>query len=178
MKSIAIFLFACFIVGAANATIITVDHNVTTLPPGGYLETDLDADGIVDINLASNFYVSVWGGNTQFTTPYSLIGEVIGDSNSWMQGNTWLDLSGPVQNYVQDGLLYLGVRNTSLGSYYGYITYNYDSYSNSISLNSYTYDKSGQPLVVSTTTVPEPSSVWLLGAGLAGLIGIARRKVA
>jgi hypothetical protein len=58
---------------------------------------------------------------------------VIDANNTWTQGNTWLDLYGNVQGYVQDDLLYLGVRNTTIGDYYGYVTFNYAS--NSVSLN-------------------------------------------
>ncbi len=159
---------------SANAALITIDHNITNLPSSGYLQTDLDGDGLVDINLASNFYVSVWSWDTRFTTPYSLIGDVIDANNTWRRGNTWLDLYGNVQNYVQDDLLYLGVRNTTIGDYYGYITFNYDS--NSVSLNSYTYDNSGLPITVGATEVPTPAAFWVFGSAVIGLAGIKRKK--
>jgi len=166
---LALLIFVVF--GTANATIITVDHDTTYLPPSGYYVIDLDDDGFGDINLASNFYVSIWGGDTQFTTPYFLTGEVIDASSTWRQGNTWLDLYGNIQDYVQDDLLYLGVRNTSIGDYYGYITFNYYSDTNSVSLNSFTYEDSGSAITVasSTTTVPAPTSLLLLSLGLVGL---------
>lgn len=177
MKKIIIFASTYLLVGAANATIVTVNHNVTYLPPSGYLEIDLDGDGIADINLASNFYVSVWSQNTQFTTPYTLIGDEIGPNNVWENGYAWLDLYGSIQNYVQEGYLYLGVRNTSIGNNYGYIKYNYDSNSNSISLNSFIYENAGTPITV-TSAVPEPITTLLLGLGLIGLIGVLGRKTA
>ena len=178
MKNIIIFTSTCLLIGATNAATITVDHNVTNLPPSGYLQADLDGDGIADINLASNFYVSVWDQDTQFSTPYALIGDAIGPDRAWQRGNTWLDLYGSIQNYVQDGYLYLGVRNTSVGNYYGYIKYNYDSKSNSISLNSFTYEDTGIPITVSASSVPEPATSWLFGLGLIGLIGMGSRKAA
>lgn len=178
MKSTVIFAGACLLIGTTNAAIVTVNHNVTLLPPTGYLEADLDGDGVADINLASNFYVSVWTQNTQFTTPYSLIGDVVGPQNAWRQGNTWLDLYGSIQNYTQDGYLYLGVRNTSLGNYYGYIKFNYYQESNSISLNSYTYENTGLPITVTASAVPEVATAWLFASGLIGLVGVARRRTA
>lgn len=178
MKNIILCASTFLLIATANASIVTVDHNVTNLPSGGYLETDLDKDGLLDINLASNFYVSVWGQSTEFTTPYSLIGEEIGPNNSWRQGNTWLDLYGSIQSYTQNGFLYLGIRNTSVGNYYGYIKYNYDPNSNSISLNSYVYENSGASIKVGASAVPEPTTLLLFGSGLIGLIGMARRKTA
>lgn len=179
MKKITFGLLVYFFIGTANASLITIDHNITYLPSSGYFEIDLDDDGLVDINLASNFYVSVWSQNTEFTTPYSLIGDVIDANNTWRQGNTWLDLYGSIQDYVQDDLLYLSVRNTTVGDYYGYITFNYNSNSNSnsVSLNSYTYENSGAAITVGSTEVPEPTSLALLGLGLAGF-GFMRKKKA
>lgn len=179
MKKIRIFASACLLFGAAaHAAIVTIDHNVTDLPASGYLEADLDGDGIADFNLASNFYVSVWSQNTQFTTPYALIGDVIGPDKPWQKGNTWLDLYGNIQNFVQDGYLYLGIRNTSVGNNYGYIKYNYDPKSNSISLNSFTYENTGLPITVGASAVPEPNTTWLLGLGFIGLMAARRRKTA
>ena len=159
--------------GTANASLITVEHNITNLPSSGYFSIDLDDDGINDINLASNFYVSVFNYSTNFVRSYSLIGDVI-DANTtiWWSGNWWPSSSG----YVQDGLLYLGVRDTSIGDYYGYMTFNYDSDSNSVSLNSYTYENSGSAITVGASVVPVPAAVWLFGSGLLGLMGFAKRK--
>ena len=161
---------------SANAALVTVDHNVTSLPPSYYLPTDLDNDGIVDINLASNFYVSIWGGDTRFSSRYSLVGEVIDADETWQQGNTWLDFLVDVKYYANDGYLYLGVRHASLGDYYGYITFNYDAVSNSVSLNSFTYDNSGAAITVRPSEVPLPAASWLFGSAVLGLAGFKRRK--
>lgn len=158
--------------GAANASLITIEHNITNLPSSGYFSIDLDGDGLNDINLASNFYVSVFNYNTNFTSSYSLIGDVIDANTTWRGGNDWPSSFG----YVQDDLLYLGVRNTTIGDYYGYITFNFEN--NSVSLNSYTYENSGSAITVGATVVPVPTAVWLFGSGLLGLIGFAKRKPA
>ncbi len=172
MIKTTIVLSACLFVSTANAAIVTIEHNITNLPSSGYVPIDLDNDGLADVNLASNFYISTWDtwGATQFTWSYSLIGDVIDANLPWTRGNFWPDPSG----HVQDNHLYLPIRNTSIGNYYGYITYDFHPDSNSVSLNSYTYENSGSAI----TVVPEPASVWLLGSGLVAIIGVGRRRAA
>lgn len=177
MKTTTIVLSAYLFVSTANAAILTIEHNITDLPSSGYVSIDLDDDGIADVNLASNFYIStynVWGG-TEFTRSYSLIGDVIDVNIPWTRGNYWPDASG----HVLDNHLYLPIRDTSIGNYYGYITFDYHRDSNSVSLDSYTYDNSGSAITVAAA-VPEPTSVGLLGSGLVAIIGIgvARRRTA
>ncbi|OWQ48915.1 hypothetical protein CDL60_03255 [Roseateles noduli] len=175
MKNIILGALAYLFGGAAYSAIVTVDHDVTLLPASGYLEIDLDGDGVKDINLASNYYVSVWTGGTQFTNHYSHVGDEVGPGDTWRQGNDWLDLHG-VGNYVDNGFLYLGIRNTSAGNNYGYIKYNYYADSNSISLNSYTFDDSGSAITVAGNSVPEPSTLLLLTTALVCVAAAARSK--
>jgi hypothetical protein len=175
MKKTTLVLSAYLFVSTASAAIVTIEHHITNLPSSGYVPVDLDADGFADINLASNFYISIWDtwGATQFTRSYSRIGDVIDVNLPWTRGNDWPNSYG----YVQDNHLYLPIRNTSMGNYYGYITYDYHDYSHSVSLNSYTYENSGSAIIVAAP-VPEPTSVWLLGSGLVAIIGVARRRAA
>lgn len=42
--------------------------------------------------------------------------------------------------------------------------------------NNYFYSSIGSGMVPNVTTVPVPAAVWLFGAGLIGLVGVARRK--
>ena len=155
---------------ASEAAIVTVQHNIINLPSSGYFEIDLDKDGTVDINLASNFYVSSWSG-TQFVRSYSLLNDVIDNKLSWTSGNDWPNPTG----YVRDDHLYLAVKDTTIGPYFGYLTYDYHDHSNSVSLISYTYDDTGAAIIVAAP-VPEPASLCLLGSGLVCLFGIARRR--
>ena len=130
MKKTTTLLSACLFVSAANAAIVTVQLNITNLPPSGYVPIDLDDDGVADANFASNFYISTfdtWGGS-EFTWSYSLIGNVIDANLPWTRGNYWPDPSG----HVQDNHLYLPIRNTSIGNYYGYITYDFHPESDSL----------------------------------------------
>jgi hypothetical protein len=62
---------------SVNATLITIEHNITNLPYSGYVPIDLDADGNTDINLASNRYANVFNLDTRFSRSYSLIGDEI-----------------------------------------------------------------------------------------------------
>jgi hypothetical protein len=171
MKKTTVILSACLFVSTANAAIITIQHNVTNLPSSGYVSIDLDDDGVADVNLASNFYINTWAwGGTEFTWSYSLLGDVVDADLPWKRGNYWPDPYG----HVQDNHLYLPIRNTSIGNYYGYITYDFHSDSHSVSLNSYTYENSGAAI----TVVPEPTSIWLFGSGLVAIIGVGRRRTA
>ena len=170
MKTTTIVLAAYLLVSTANAAIVTIERHIPNLPSSGYVPIDLDGDGIADLNFASNFYISTfdtWGA-TAFTRSYSLIGDVIDVNLPWTRGNDWPDPSG----HVQDNHLYLPIRNTSIGNFYGYVTYDYHPDSQSVSLNSYTYENSGSPI----TVVPEPTSVWFFGLGLVAIIGVARRR--
>ncbi|CAA0087820.1 Uncharacterised protein [Halioglobus japonicus] len=157
---------------SANASLITVEHNITDLPYSGYVQIDIDGDGLKEINLASNRYVSVFNYDTYFTRSYSLIGDVIDASIAWKQGNYWPNPNG----YVQDDLLYLAVRNTTIGHYYGYMTYEYHASTDTVSLRSYTYENSGAPITVRASTVPIPAASWLLGSAILFLAGIRRKK--
>jgi hypothetical protein len=172
MKTTTIVLSAYLFLTTANADIVTIQHDITNLPSSGYVPIDLDDDGLADANLASNFYISTYGtwGGTQFTWSYSLIGNSIDAHLPWTRGNYWPDPYG----HVQDNHLYLPIRNTSIGNYYGYITYDFHPGSDSVSLDSYTYDNSGAAI----TVVPEPTSVWLFGSGLVALVGVGRRRAA
>ena len=172
MKKPTIVLSACLLASAANAAIVTVPLNITYLPSSGFVPIDLDHDGIADVNLASNFYINVFDSAAEFTWSYSLIGNVIDASLPWTRGNYWPDPNG----HVQDNYLYLPIRNTSIGNYYGYITYDFHPVSDSVSVHSFTYDNSGSAITV--TAAPEPTSVWLLASGLAATIGVARRRAA
>jgi hypothetical protein len=169
MKKTTIVLSACLFVSTANAAIVTIQHDITNLPPSGYVPIDLDDDAIADVNLASNFYINVFDSAAEFTWSYSLRGDVIDASLPWTRGNYWPDPYG----HVQDNHLYLPIRNTSIGNYYGYITYDFHPDSHSVSLNSYTYENSGAAI----TVVPEPTSVLLFGLGLVA-IGIGCRRAA
>lgn len=153
MKYNTVFVLVCLFTVAANADIVTVAHHINNLPASGYLSVDLDDDGTADINLASNFYVSSWAG-TQFVGSYAMLGDVIDAGLSWGNGNTWPDASGS----VQEGHLYLPIRNTTIGNYFGYVSYDYHPDSNSVSLNSYTYDNTGAAI----TVVPEPVSASMI----------------
>ena len=169
MKKTTLVLSACLLASATNAAIYTVPLNITDLPSSGYVPVDLDADGISDVNLASNFYINVFDSAAQFTWSYSLVGNVIDASLPWTRGNFWPDPSGHVQN----NHLYLPIRNTSIGIYYGYITYDFHPESYSVSVHSFTYDNSGSAITV--TAAPEPTSVWFFGLGVVA-IGVRRRR--
>lgn len=169
MKKIILGLPVLFM-NVSEAAIVHVQHDIVNLPSSGYLEIDLDKDGSNDINLASNFYISSWQG-TQFVRSYSLLNAVINNNLSWTGGNDWPDPKG----YVQDDYLYLAIRNTTIGPYYGYLTYNYHAQTNSVSLRSFTYDNTGAAITVAAP-VPEPTSLCLLGSGLVFLFGMARRR--
>ena len=174
MKTTTIVLAAYLLAAKANAAIVTIERHITDLPSSGYVPIDLDGDGIADLNFASNFYISTYGtwSGTEFTWSYSLIGGVVDGSLPWVRGNFWPDPNG----HVQDNHLYLPLRDTSIGNYYGYITYDFHPESDSVSLDSYTYDNSGAAITIAA--VPEPTSVWLLGSGLVAIIGVSRRRAA
>jgi hypothetical protein len=77
---------------------------------------------------------------------------------------------------------YVGFRKGGSGFYnYGYLHFNYDDANNSLTLLDMASETTVNKSIFAgagASTVPVPSTLWLLGLGVAGLIGLRRNKKA
>ncbi|WP_077340254.1 PEP-CTERM sorting domain-containing protein [Pseudocolwellia agarivorans] len=174
MKKI-ICLIAGLFLGTANAGIIAIDHNIL-LPISGTENIDLDMDGTFDIGMAERFT----GGDKSWVTldsvPQStqMVAGFVPEGALIDNSLTWLT-SGFQDPVMSIGNNYLGIFDTSLGAFFGYATITYNG--TDMTLATYTYDDSGEGLVVGSTSVPETGTLALFGLALAGVALTKRKKI-
>jgi len=150
--------------GFSNAGLITISH-ANLLPTSGYESIDLDFDGINDIYMAVRYsggdkaYFSLSSG-TDMASGFVSLGTMIDNSLTWLT-------SGYQDPVMSIGNNYLGIFNTSSGAFYGYATIDYDG--TDMYLASYTYDDTGSGIRVTSTDVPEPSTLAIFALGIMGL---------
>ena len=75
-----------------------------------------------------------------------------------------------------DSLSIAGPRNTSTLTMSGTGTLSGNGYDATIANWSFSAQDTGSTFSMTVTAVPVPAAVWLFGAGLIGLIGVARRQ--
>lgn len=157
------------------------DYNSITV--GETVSVDIEISGLESVDLAGfDLDVSFDDSVLDFTgyTLYDELGVVPADASDWSQGDdgsgtinvaemSWLwDLSGQSDSFTLATLTFAGLEVGSSD-----LTFTYTDLSDDWG-DVITADLLGGN--VDVNPVPLPGAVWLLGSGLAGLVGLKRRK--
>ena len=192
---ILVLAFAlCLSISTAQAATVTIPSipDITTPGVAGSLSFDMILTGLDSLTAVDNFAVDI-----QVTSPGSFpVGSLVGPADSnyifsspaiWPAGNS--NPAGSNTLSVSDGTF--TANNNPLGSLLARVTLDYPAlsldtvldislFTGAGSVNEISFETAGESITLAgdlnTQVVPIPGSILLLGSGLVGLIGMARRK--
>ena len=184
MKKMFLLVIALVVMSWGQASADLLNFTYTNTDPNnvanlsGWIDATLNPDGNTFTVLSGNITGGTWSG--EIVAPYYPGTGSVEGGFRW--DNQLLSTNSNVQQLTDGGLMFKTSTNAYINLWGNGGGANYSYYVSEVN-NGYTVQNNSgdfnaslvSPLVRSPVPTPIPAAVWLLGSGLAGLLGLRRR---